>query len=218
MFPVKSRSITDADKFNKKEFIKKAAIDLFIRLGEIPSASSLARESGIGKGTIYLYFSSKEEIYLDILEQEYQVWFETVFAKLSLSSEWTFEAFSQVVLAPISDHDFFQNLVKFLPGVIEANVTRERLLQHKGLVWAGLNGLASRFSELFTSDTGANPIETLVQSYGIISGVWTQAQGFARFKELNIDAAFPALFLNFERDAGPMLIAFWRGKGWREKK
>jgi AcrR family transcriptional regulator len=217
MIPVKNRSITDIDKHNKKEFIKKAAVELFIRQGEIPSASSLAKESGIGKGTIYLYFSSKEEIYLDILEQEFLNWFARVLTQLNAKARWSFEGFSHVVLEPLCGHKFFQNLAKFCPGVIEANVTRDRLIQYREQLAAGLNDIAERFSQSFVSDTAIDPRETLVQSYGIISGVWTESQGNARFKELNIDSDYPALFLNFERDAGPMLVAFWRGKGWREK-
>jgi len=51
------------DKENKKQEILQAAIKVFSRLG-IPNTNmiDIAREAGIGKGTIYEYFRSKEEI------------------------------------------------------------------------------------------------------------------------------------------------------------
>jgi TetR/AcrR family fatty acid metabolism transcriptional regulator len=51
------------DKENKKREILEAAIRVFARLG-IPNTNMIdvAREAGIGKGTIYEYFRSKEEI------------------------------------------------------------------------------------------------------------------------------------------------------------
>ncbi|NIP31661.1 MAG: TetR family transcriptional regulator [Candidatus Dadabacteria bacterium] len=60
-------------KPNKKEDIIKAAAKLFseksfhdVKMDEI------AEELGIAKGTIYLYFRSKEKLYLEILEESYE--------------------------------------------------------------------------------------------------------------------------------------------------
>ncbi|MCI5141534.1 MAG: TetR/AcrR family transcriptional regulator [Candidatus Electrothrix sp. ATG1] len=48
-----------------------AAINLFGERGyERTSVSALARAAGIGKGTIYSYFSSKNEILLAFCEEE----------------------------------------------------------------------------------------------------------------------------------------------------
>jgi len=51
------------DKENKKQEILYAALRVFSRLG-IPNVKmiDIAREAGIGKGTIYEYFRSKEEV------------------------------------------------------------------------------------------------------------------------------------------------------------
>lgn len=51
------------DKENKKQEILHAALRVFSRLG-IPNVKmiDIAREAGIGKGTIYEYFRSKEEV------------------------------------------------------------------------------------------------------------------------------------------------------------
>lgn len=214
MTPLKSRSVTDTDKYNKKEFIKKAAIELFIRHGEIPSASSLAKESGIGKGTIYLYFASKEEVYLDILEQEFLNWFAEVKNQLAIQDQWSFDGFVQVVLRPLCGHSFFQNLARFCPAVLEANVSSERLIRYKSQLARGLSDIARLFSQSFVSDREVDPKETLVQSYSIISGLWMESQG----RDFALEQEFSALTLNFERDAAPMLIAFWRGKGWHERR
>lgn len=60
-------------KLNKKEDIIKAAAKLFseksfhdVKMDEI------AEKLGIAKGTIYLYFKSKEKLYLEILEESYE--------------------------------------------------------------------------------------------------------------------------------------------------
>ncbi|NIP39659.1 MAG: TetR/AcrR family transcriptional regulator [Candidatus Dadabacteria bacterium] len=67
---IKNKSIK---KLSKKEDIIKAAARLFseksfhdVKMDEI------AEELGIAKGTIYLYFKSKEKLYLEILEESYE--------------------------------------------------------------------------------------------------------------------------------------------------
>ncbi len=53
---------------NKKERIMEAAIHLIVRCGEYGSPMSLiSKEAGTGMGTIYNYFSSKEELINDCM-------------------------------------------------------------------------------------------------------------------------------------------------------
>lgn len=51
-------------EFNEKEnIILDATEELFIKQGyDKTSVSEIAKESGIGKGTVYLYFKSKDEL------------------------------------------------------------------------------------------------------------------------------------------------------------
>jgi len=56
--------IQEDKKKDKKEKIVEAAISVFARKGlERGKISDIAKEAGIGKGTIYEYFRSKEEIF-----------------------------------------------------------------------------------------------------------------------------------------------------------
>ena len=51
------------DKENKKRDIALAAMSVFADYGfESASMSQVAREAGVGKGTIYEYFSSKDDL------------------------------------------------------------------------------------------------------------------------------------------------------------
>jgi AcrR family transcriptional regulator len=53
-----------------RQTIKDAALDLFKRVSfEKTSVSDIARACGIGKGTFYLYFESKNDIFSAIMEE-----------------------------------------------------------------------------------------------------------------------------------------------------
>ncbi|MBE0583666.1 MAG: TetR/AcrR family transcriptional regulator [Desulfofustis sp.] len=66
MYPVREQN-----KINKRKAILEAAIKLFSRKGyDQTSIEELAREAGIGKGTVYSYFQTKKEIVRAFCEEE----------------------------------------------------------------------------------------------------------------------------------------------------
>ncbi|MDV3428081.1 MAG: TetR/AcrR family transcriptional regulator [Bacillota bacterium] len=57
---------------DKKELILNAMMDLLAEdKGAACSVSDIAKKAGIGKGSIYYYFKSKEEIFDGLVEREY---------------------------------------------------------------------------------------------------------------------------------------------------
>ncbi|MFQ6092493.1 MAG: TetR/AcrR family transcriptional regulator [bacterium] len=58
-------------KFDKREAILKVSQSLFARFGLVKTTvDEIARLARIGKGTIYHYFSSKEDIFAEVIEKE----------------------------------------------------------------------------------------------------------------------------------------------------
>jgi len=65
------KSIREQNKINKRNCILEAAIKLFSSNGyEQTSIEELAREAGIGKGTVYSYFQTKKDIVRAFCEDE----------------------------------------------------------------------------------------------------------------------------------------------------
>jgi len=64
------REISEAArKTGKLEAIREAAVRVFARKGyHSATVSEIATEAGVGKGTVYFYFASKEDLLLAILE------------------------------------------------------------------------------------------------------------------------------------------------------
>lgn len=66
MYPVREQN-----KINKRKAILEAAVKLFSRNGyDQTSIEELAREAGIGKGTVYSYFQTKKDIVRAFCEEE----------------------------------------------------------------------------------------------------------------------------------------------------
>jgi AcrR family transcriptional regulator len=66
-----ARQARDAQHEHRRDSILSAAREVFSRLGfAAATVEDVAEQAGIGKGTLYLYFRSKEEIYLACLVEE----------------------------------------------------------------------------------------------------------------------------------------------------
>lgn len=90
-------------KRQTRKAILTAAIKLFTEKGfEETSIVELAREAGIGKGTIYGYFSTKQDIFLAFCEEE----IEYVFARLEKDGNPDALLLDQIVFLSMSQFDF----------------------------------------------------------------------------------------------------------------
>lgn len=77
------RAVHKEQKEERRQVILEAARQ---RFGQVPyeaiSMSQVAEMAGLAKGTLYLYFKTKEELFLALLEQEFAAWFDEIDALL----------------------------------------------------------------------------------------------------------------------------------------
>ncbi|MBM7562429.1 TetR/AcrR family transcriptional regulator [Fusibacter tunisiensis] len=72
---------------NKRHIILKAASTLFNQKGfHLASISEIAEEAGVGKGTVYEYFRSKDDLFLEVVTYNIQTYLERI-EKVTLSKD-----------------------------------------------------------------------------------------------------------------------------------
>jgi AcrR family transcriptional regulator len=74
-------------------------------LGQRPYAditlSDIARRAGLTKSALYLYFPSREALFLEVLGEDLQAWLDALHARLDSSPErWTPEALAELFMTP----------------------------------------------------------------------------------------------------------------------
>lgn len=71
----------------KRERILSAARELLApHMLELPSVNAITERAGIAKGTFYLYFDTREELYVDLLAESYESVVELMLAELERSA------------------------------------------------------------------------------------------------------------------------------------
>lgn len=164
----------------RREMIFDAAAKAFGRAGyEATSVEAIAAEAGIGKGTVYLYFASKAEIYISAIMHELnKLHAETVrrFATLQTCRE-KIELFVRLRLEYVESHrDFcriyvseFGNAVT-QPDPIQKQLRKMRLLQAdlltdvigEGIAAGEIRHLPARSAAFFITDVTRGLLERRV--------------------------------------------------------
>lgn len=211
------RARSHEQKLRRRNDIINAAEALFLEGdGQLPSAAQVAKKASLAKGTLYLYFSSKETLFLEVLRRFLKSW-----------SENNLDTIEQEALRPPSERDpsrvalqfvdYLINRSKFLHlaslshGVLEQGADDESLLIHKRYVAAMVKRTADAISEIY--DISPEQARTLMSnSYALVLGIWQMAQMPDRVSALMRQNALDDMIINFSDAVRTAILEFWKAE------
>jgi AcrR family transcriptional regulator len=127
---INQRARSSEQKALRRQAILEAAETYFLEVGyEAFSMAQLAKKTGVVKGTLYLYFKTKEELFLTLYEQSLIRWSQIFIGYLSnfMSSKAYAKTLYDTALA---DGSLLPLLIR-LEHIIEHNVEIPRLIKSK---------------------------------------------------------------------------------------
>jgi AcrR family transcriptional regulator len=200
------------EKAQRRDAIVSAAGALLESSGfEGFSMSTLGRKAGVAKGTLYLYFETREEVLLALYVEKLEAWVDGLAPRLreGLSDEAFAEAFERVSLADPS----FLTLRGRLESVIEHNVSVDRLVEAKRAMRDLIGAIAPRIEQVLGLGEGSG-LPLLVALAALELGAAQSRMGPSVVNlELPEDVAeFMRVHSEYDafRKAAPMLIAGFR--------
>ena len=119
-----NRAMTDAQKEVRRADILRVALHRFtLTPYDSLSMADTAEEAGVAKGTLYLYFKSKEEMFLAIATDELNAWFDEVDRALQAAGgDASIAGFVQLMGETLSRRPQLLRLIAILHTVLEQNV------------------------------------------------------------------------------------------------
>lgn len=173
------RARKPAQKRARKEEILDAARSLFATLPyDEVSLNGIAREAGMSKPNLYRYFSSREEIFLQILREEQQSFLEQLSKRLeSLPGKKPVDEIAEAwVDAAIACPDLLA-LLPQLGTSMEKNSSVEQLVAYKKESFAGADALAQLHQKLYPKLDLEKWKRVLNCSVGLLAGLWPLCSG-----------------------------------------
>lgn len=207
----KPRAIHEDDKDRRRLEILGAAEALLI--GDptrLPSVAEVAKQAGLAKGTVYLYFQSKEDLLLSLHGLHTERFFQAMHERLE-GPRIGFEDLLEVTREHLIGVPTYMPLAGQCLGSFGKNVSEELHEAFKERIAYWLTACGEQIEShypLLQVGTGAL---LLSRSYGLLLGLW-------QLSEANKEGACPfsqthlaPVVQNYNDEAGAALLALWRG-------
>ena len=125
------RARDEDQKLARKHTLMEAGWALFKENdGQLPSVAQVVKEAGLAKGTFYLYFKTKEELFLELLSSAVERFFDNVTIELDHQA-LELDSVIQTFVKHVCEDDVLIHLGCMLSGVIEQNTEADVLLRFK---------------------------------------------------------------------------------------
>ena len=140
---INQRARSAEQKALRRQAVLEAAETYFQEVGfEAFSMAQLGKRSGVAKGTLYLYFDTREALFLTLYEQSLMRWSRGFID--ALSDDITSEAYAKLLYRTALADGVFLPLLIRLEHVIEHNVAIPRLIESKRIFIEQVEGVAKR--------------------------------------------------------------------------
>lgn len=165
MTPEKKRARSLEEKSFRRQQILDAASALFTEVGyEGFSVALLAGKAGVVKGTLYLYFKTREEVFLALYDQSLNRWSEKFIRRLPETLED--HAFCKLLYDTAFQDPLYVPLQARLEKVIEHNVSLDCLLLSKRNFLLQVDRIAAASAEVL--DVSKEQATEIIKTLGVL--------------------------------------------------
>ncbi len=208
---LKQRAIATADKEVRAHAILDAFEALYLEHPDrMASVAEVAEAAGMAKGTVYLYFPSKEEMLLALHERHVASFFARLMQRLADPGTRDFDA----VFAVTRDHLIrvpgCLALTSRCFGMMDREMPIEVAVAFKARVAMTVSAAGAALENHLALKPGGG-IRLLMHSYGMIVGLWQLLHPNERFGHAMDTPELRPIKLDYEREIEQALRALWSG-------
>jgi AcrR family transcriptional regulator len=133
--------------------------------------NEVAKSAKIAKGTLYIYFKTKDELALDILGCEYENWFKELISFLNKTPTTDEKKLAKWIVLSLKRNSLFLELMPLGSSLFESNVDYDYLVAYK----KNLHFLLTETSKLLSKALKLKNIESaanlLIQIHVTVQGL-----------------------------------------------
>lgn len=210
----KQRARTAKEKDRRRDSIVQAALELFLQKpAKLPTMSAIASRAGVAKGTAYIYFDTKESIYLALLEDQLHDWLKHIEKGLQYHDKDPVQQLLGLLMSFAQNQPHLWPLSSLSHAVIETNIDSKALLSYKSKLAQKYRGTARAIREhLNLPEKHAPATEAmLMQTYAYLLGNWQVCNPPASISRLLKGPSFKVLQPDFTESSRQGLEQLWMG-------
>ena len=208
-----TRAVRTEDKLERRREILDAAERLFRdQPSALASMDELARAAGVAKGTLYLYFPSKEEVLIALHERNMAGFFEKLQAALASKRAFTIEDLLALGRKEIVEQPLRLSLGSLVVGLTERNIPAQSALAYKMRMGERLLAAGQALDERLGFQSGEGT-RLLNASYGLAIGMWQLkgCMGAERYQHLLDPKVARAFIKEYPAETHAAISTLWAG-------
>jgi AcrR family transcriptional regulator len=214
----RTRAVAPKDKSERRTAIVAAAAALLRR---DPSATfsveELARRAGLAKGTVYLYFGTREEVLLALHAQQARELFDVVEQALA-APESHGRRVVEDGLAYLRAHPEFYPVAGNCRYMLDTNIGTDAAFAFKLGIAQRLEPLGKRIEELYPGLAAGEGVALLTNCYAMIIGLWQQTDPPLCLRKVMHRPEMALFRVDFEKQLVAALLDLWEGAERRSRK
>jgi AcrR family transcriptional regulator len=212
---IRQRAIQAEDKEMRHSAILDAAQRLLAPAPDrVPNMADVADEAGLAKGTVYLYFPSKEELLLALHERNIDEFFRPLIERLEQRAPFGIDDMLALTRRHMIDPPLFLPLASRCFGLMAQSMPMASAVAFKQRMGERLQRAGSGLERHFPDLRAGDGVALLRHSYALILGLWQMSAsaggGVAACGAPSV-ALPPQLVFRFPDDLERALTALWRG-------
>ncbi len=196
------RARTPEAKEKRRERLLEIAQKLFEQDEQSLTMDRLAKSSGLAKGTMYLYFKTKEEVLLALYEQEFAAWLNQLRSlTITKGVPRGAEALTQLILESAESQETLFHLSARLQSIIEQNISVSRALEFKRWLLLELRQAGVLIESSLSLKPGKDEgLRLMLRLHAYISGLWQLAYPSSVVQEVLEKKELMALRVDFKSE------------------
>ncbi|WP_428394019.1 TetR family transcriptional regulator [Lichenicoccus sp.] len=207
-------AIAPLDKEARREAILRAASDLFIAGdGTLPSAAEIAAAAGLAKGTVYLYFRTKEEIFMALLLQGLEILLSAIATIFRLAKGKHADKVS-VFCATYIDHlHRYPELLRLDAlgyAMLENNIEPTKLRMFKRGFAEKLVQTGQVIDQALKLTDGRG-VRLVMRTFALTRGLWQSSRLSEHDESFEGEPILAAIHPEFSTELREALTEYWRG-------
>lgn len=208
-----TRARSDVARDARRQAILTAAAGLFDRAsyGEV-TMEAIARRCRLAKGTVFLYFPTKEAVFLDLLDGMLARWLDELHSTVAQDdTPWTADQLAAAIAGTLAPRPALRRLIPICHGILERNVDDERLAAFKQRLLRRLFGTGAVLELKLSLARRGDGVRLLLFAWALIIGLGTQAEPAGVMARVLARPEFEPLRPDFDRDLRTALTVLING-------
>jgi AcrR family transcriptional regulator len=206
-----ARARSDEHKQERREAILAAALAIFEARGLGFTMADVAADVGLAKGTLYLYFATREALLLEVLSGELNAWFDGVDEALGERRKLSPRTAAKLLRQSLEGRTTLVRLLAVLATVLEHNIDERAAVAFKTSIAIRTAKTGGLLEERLPGLALGEGMRTLLRLHALIVGLFPMSEPSPLMRSILERPQFALLRIDFLAELEAAAAALLRG-------